>query len=105
MFVTKGRQILDDRVDVCPSPAFKGRDVLIRYKGLLAKSGADRVFCHYGYDGWKNINTVEMRREPDGSFVASIPVNGQSEINFCFKDSANNWDNNSGWNWATDIRH
>ena len=104
MIVMKGRHVLDHRVDVTPSPATKGREVLIRYNGLLAKSGADRVFCHYGYDGWSNVATAEMRRDADGSFAVSLPAHGNSEINFCFKDSANNWDNNSGWNWLTDIR-
>ncbi|WP_334110727.1 carbohydrate-binding protein [Thermodesulfitimonas autotrophica] len=103
MFIAKGKHILDNRVDVTPSPAVRGRDVMIRYNGLLAKSGADRVYVHYGFDGWKNVNTAEMRREPDGSFAISLPVQGTSELNFCFKDSANNWDNNNGWNWASDI--
>ncbi|MEW6572548.1 MAG: carbohydrate-binding protein [Bacillota bacterium] len=105
MFIVKGKQILDDRVDINPSPAVRGREVLVHYNGLLNKSGADRVFCHYGYDGWKNVSTAEMRREADGSFAVSIPVVGTSEINLCFKDSANNWDNNNGWNWTTDIKY
>uniref|UniRef100_A0A7C2IQQ4 Carbohydrate-binding protein n=1 Tax=Ammonifex degensii TaxID=42838 RepID=A0A7C2IQQ4_9THEO len=105
MFIAKGKHILDQRVDISPSPAIRGRDVFVRYNGLLAKSGADRVFCHFGYDGWQNVNTTEMRREPDGSFATSLPVYGTSEINLCFKDSANNWDNNSGWNWMSDIRY
>ncbi|MEW6770898.1 MAG: carbohydrate-binding protein [Bacillota bacterium] len=105
MFIANGKHIPDQRVDISPSPAIRGREVLVRYKGLLAESGADRVFCHYGYDGWNNPNTTEMRREPDGSFVTSLPVTGTNQINLCFKDSANNWDNNSGWNWASDIRY
>ncbi len=32
-------------------------------------------------------------------FTANVPVEGMEEINFCFVDSAGNWDNNSGWNW------
>lgn len=105
MYVSKGRNYLDDRVDVFPSPSVKGRDATIKYNGLLAKSGADRVFIHYGFDGWKNVSTAEMRREGNGSFSINLPVHGSSEINFCFKDSANNWDNNSGWNWSSDIRY
>ncbi|MEW6173705.1 MAG: carbohydrate-binding protein [Bacillota bacterium] len=105
MFIANGKHVLDQRVDVSPSPAIKGRDVFIRYDGLLKNSGADRVFCHYGYDGWKNTSTAEMRREHDGSFAVSLPAHGNAEMNFCFKDSAANWDNNAGWNWLTDIRY
>ncbi|RJX18093.1 MAG: carbohydrate-binding protein [Ammonifex sp.] len=105
MFIANGKHILDQRVDVSPSPAIRGRDVFIRYDGLLKNSGADVVYCHFGYDGWKNVATAEMRRDYDGSFSVSVPAHGNAEINFCFKDSANNWDNNSGWNWLTDIRY
>jgi len=104
MFVSQGRNHLDQRVDVIPSPSLRGRHATIRYDGLLNRAGADRVFIHYGFDGWKRTATAEMRREPDGAFSYSLPMDGDVECNFCFKDSANNWDNNSGWNWATDIR-
>ncbi len=105
MYVAQGRNFLDNRVDVIPSPSLKDRHATIRYEGLLQKCGADRVFIHYGFDGWKSNSFAEMRREPDGSFACSIPMQGNSECNFCFKDAANNWDNNNGWNWATDIRY
>lgn len=105
MYVAQGRNFLDDRVDVVPSPSLKDRHATVRYEGILQKSGADRVFIRYGFDGWHNSADTEMRREPDGSFTCSIPMQGQRECNFCFKDSANNWDNNDGWNWATDIRY
>jgi hypothetical protein len=104
VYVIKGKHYLDQRVDVTPSPPLRGETMTIRYSGLLAKSGADRVFIHYGFDGWKNVADQEMRREPDGSFAISVPARGNHEINFCFRDAANNWDNNSGWNWASDIR-
>lgn len=103
MFIYKGRNFLDQRVDVEPSPATRNSSVKITYDGLLARSGATSVYLHHGHDGWQNPTTVQMIREPGGRFTAAIPVRGQSEINFCFKDAASNWDNNSGWNWATDI--
>ncbi len=105
MYVAQGRNFLDNRVDVIPSPSLKDRHATIRYEGLLKESGADRVFIHYGFDGWNNSGFAEMKREPDGAFVCSISMHGQKECNFCFKDSANNWDNNNGCNWSTDIRY
>jgi hypothetical protein len=72
--------------------------------GLLKNSGADEVFLYYGVDGWKNQDTIKMHKMQDGVFGAEIRANASHEINFCFKDSANNWDNNNGWNWKTEIQ-
>lgn len=92
----------DERVYVEPArPERKGK-VRIGYHGLLAGCGADRVYLHYGFDGWKDVRTVPMNRFMDG-FMASVPVEGFEEIDFCFRDSAGNWDNNSGWNWRAEI--
>lgn len=93
----------DDRIAIEPFPVRKGQSVNIAYRGLLAKSGADQVYLHYGHDGWQSPVTIAMSWQPDGSAVATLPCNAQREINFCFKDSANNWDNNSGWNWKCDV--
>lgn len=92
----------DERVFVDPGqPERKGK-ARIGYHGLLAASGADRVYLHYGFDGWRNPRTVPMSPFLDG-FTATIPIEGLEELNFCFKDSADNWDNNSGWNWKARI--
>ncbi len=92
-----------NRVYVVPSPAKKGEKVEIKYQGILQNSGADSVWCHYGYDGWNQSSTVHMQKDMDNAFKCHIPANGQKEINLCFKDSANNWDNNDGWNWNCEI--
>lgn len=73
-------------------------DVTICYHGLLAKSGADEVYLHYGFgDRWLDTHTEKMHRTPDG-WEKNIKIK-YDQLNFCFKDSANNWDNNSGYNW------
>ncbi len=94
---------MDDRIWVNPSPPVKGQMVEVGYRGLLAKSGADRTYLHYGFDDWKNPKTVPMSKIADGSFSARILVEGERDLNFCFKDSADHWDNNSGWNWTQPI--
>lgn len=93
----------DNRVSVEPAPARRGQNVDIVYKGLLANSGADACWLHYGFDGWKSPATMPMWRQPDGTFKATVTATGNHELNFCFKDSADHWDNNSGWNWKVDI--
>jgi hypothetical protein len=78
-----------------------GKSVKIIYDGLLAKSGADRVFLHLGIGkrtAWKDINDIHLDRTNKGWESSAIKVKDQ--LNFCFKDSANNWDNNQGENWS-----
>lgn len=82
----------------------KGTETSITYDGLLSNSGADKVYLHYGFDGWHNSETVAMKKSLSGSFNTKVKVNGKDELNFCFKDSANNWDNNNGTDWKVEIR-
>ncbi len=91
--------LFDDRVDVEPQPIKAGGLIKIRYAGLLARSGADQVYLHYGVDGWKKSATVPMQRIGD-RFEAEIKTTASvRQVDFCFKDSADHWDNNSGSNW------
>ncbi len=85
-----------------PYPVNTGENLRIIYNGLLAQSGADRVFLHMGYGPsthWSSIRDQEMVRTEHG-FEATLRVEKPDRINFCFKDSANNWDNNNGLNWS-----
>lgn len=77
-----------------------GNEATVVYNGLLARSGADQVFLHCGFgesDHWQNVSTQYMDRTPRG-WEKTIRMTDNKAI-FCFKDSANNWDNNSGYNW------
>ncbi|MGE5509262.1 MAG: carbohydrate-binding protein [Chitinophagales bacterium] len=94
----------DKRVEAYPFPAQKNQNVEVKYNGLLKCAGADVVFLHYGQDGWKNCATKPMFRQNDGSFYATVTATGDHEVNLCFKDSADHWDNNNGWNWNVPIK-
>jgi hypothetical protein len=77
-----------------------GKEVRIRYNGLLSASGADRVFMHFGFgdrEGWQNVASRVMDRTFEG-WEASVSMQ-DSQLNFCFRDTAQNWDNNNGLNW------
>lgn len=88
-----------------PSPVRPGETVQIKYQGLLKDAGADEVYLHYGFDSWSySVNTIKMERLENGNFGAGIQATGNQEINFCFKDSAGNWDNNNGWNWRLQLQ-
>jgi hypothetical protein len=95
----------DDRIALEPAPVKAGDTVHIKYHGLLRNSGADSVYLHYGKDGWNDTQTIPMNQFPDGEFSAEVKADAGNEVNFCFKDSANNWDNNNGWNWKCDVVH
>ena len=97
-------QYNDDRVSIEPAPVQSGDTVHINYQGILKNSGADQVFLHYGVDGWRNMNTVPMQQQAGGVFGAEVRATGSQELNFCFKDSADHWDSNSGWNWKVEVR-
>ena len=93
-------------VRVEPEDINPGDKIRVDYNGLLAQNGASQIYLHRGIsqgDSWHEIDDVEMRYE-DGRWTTEIEVEDADKLNFCFKDSANNWDNNSGYNWTYAIR-
>lgn len=96
-----------DGVVVDPTPITLGEEITVLYYGLLEQSGADQVWMHYGYgpaNNWHDIMDARMERTPRG-FAKKLTINDASRLNFCFKDSANNWDNNNGLNWSFEIHN
>jgi hypothetical protein len=87
-----------------PAIARRGDNMSINYRGLLRNSGADSIYLHYGFDHWQNSQTIQMNRTQDGLFRSEVRAQGSQEVNFCFKDSANNWDNNNGFNWNVQLQ-
>lgn len=79
-----------------------GLEVSIFYDGLLAKTDAGQVFLHCGYGDknvWEKVNDIAMEQVSDG-WEKTVTIDTGNSLNFCFKDSADNWDNNNGDNWA-----
>lgn len=88
------------------APAFPaaGDMVEITYSGLLAASGAGEVYAHVGYnDGWENVHDRPMTKTAAGFTTALRPPPGAKSVSYCFRDPANNWDNNSGRNYRLDL--
>jgi hypothetical protein len=96
MWVANGVAINEDPIGV-------NHSLDIKYAGLLRNSGASDVLLHCGIDGWKETQDVWMQRQKDGTFTAQVKAAAAHEVNFCFKDTANNWDNNNGWNWKVGV--
>ncbi|MDR3561703.1 MAG: carbohydrate-binding protein [Negativicutes bacterium] len=94
------QQYAGNGVALSPAVPAKGETARVVYKGLLADSGADRVYVHVGFgDDWKKTADYRMIRTEQG-FEAAIPVTTANTMNLCFKDNANNWDNNAGDNYS-----
>lgn len=95
----------DDGITVSPTPITLGQELTIRYRGLLAKSGASRVFLHYGYGPgpWRHVSEIAMDQQPDGSWTTQIRAEQPGRLNFCFRDAASNWDNNNGRDWSYEV--
>lgn len=94
---------LDNGVSVSPAIPTTGEKVKVVYDGLLSKSGASHVYARIGFGSrWENAFDYQMTRSNTG-FEVSIPVTRTATMNICFKDCANNWDNNSGKNYSFDV--
>lgn len=94
-------------VYVDPTPITAGQKVTVLYNGLLAKSGADQIYLHVGYGDarhWNHLADIPMTRIGWG-WEKTIAMTDDSRFNFCFKDSANNWDNNTGHNWSYEVHN
>lgn len=75
----------------------------IDYQGLLEKSGATEVTAVYGFgsnQNWENVSMVTLTKDASGKFVATVPIESGKNVNFAFRDPAQNWDNNSGLNYT-----
>jgi hypothetical protein len=91
-------------IEVTGKKMCAGERINLVYSGLLAASGADRVFVHYGYgDAWDSPELREMTG-CGGRFETVIELKTPGRLNVCFKDSAGNWDNNTNRNYTFSIR-
>lgn len=75
------------------------------YDGILNKSGANEIYAHIGYGdnhNWKDTSYFKMNKTTNG-FETSVPIDPVLKLNIAFKDSANNWDNNTGSNYSFDL--
>lgn len=82
---------------------YNGDRLMITYNGLLAQAGAENVYLHSGYGSdWSNSSYIQMQKTQDG-FSAELEVLEGDTLELCFKDSADNWDNNSGNNYLLKI--
>ncbi|MCX8130277.1 MAG: carbohydrate-binding protein [Clostridia bacterium] len=96
-------EYMSNGVIISPSIPSPGDEITVMYDGILSKSGANHIFAHIGYGSmWDDRAYYRMEKTTTG-FEASVSVSEADTMNICFKDCANNWDNNSGKNYSFDI--
>ena len=95
-------------VTINPTPVTAGEKITVKYDGMLSNSGANEVYLHAGVgfnDEWKDVTDIQMKPSASGEWTTQLRVNTAERFNFCFKDSAENWDNNNGQNWSLEIHN
>lgn len=95
----------EDGIRVKPTPITLGDEFKIEYRGLLARAGAGKVILHCGYGpgDWRHVQDIEMEKNKEGAWTATVRATQPGRFNFCFRDNAYNWDNNNGLNWSYEI--
>lgn len=74
----------------------------IRYNGYLSNSL--ELWIVYGFgQTWENTTEIKMEKI-NNQFVANINILEFDTFNFCFKNSYNQWDNNYGSNFVSNIQ-
>jgi hypothetical protein len=101
--MTNSSEYISNGVYLTPATPTSGDKAKIIYDGLLSKSGASDILVRVGFgNNWDRLYDYRMNRTNTG-FETTIPVAEADTLNVCFKDCANNWDNNSGRNYSFDI--
>jgi hypothetical protein len=91
-------------VKINPANPLYQDSVEIVYDGLLPSSGAQEVFAHVSFDSdWRSVQDYRMSKTDRGFETSLFLPEDAVALNICFRDAANNWDNNSGSNYTFDI--
>lgn len=78
-------------------------EIKITYAGALFQNGSNEVIIHLGFgDDWNNAQDIAMNKTELG-FQANVNVIEATKLNFCFKNTNNEWDNNDGQNYCFTI--
>ena len=81
----------------------EGSKVKISYVGYLFQNGSEEVYLHYGFGmNWDNVSEVKMEKTELG-FQCEIDILEADSLNLCFRNGANEWDNNFGQNFTFEI--
>lgn len=102
---TAETRTLPGGVTVEPLPVSQGEAFTVSYDGLLAQHGAAGITLHAGYgrESWEDVRDIPMHPVGYNRWQATVFSDRSGPFSFCFRDTANHWDNNGGHNWSIDI--
>ncbi|MBR2289997.1 MAG: hypothetical protein IJ867_05245 [Clostridia bacterium] len=84
-------------------PLTAGSTVIITYSGQLYREHSKDVSIVYGYgENWAETDNTPMV-ETENGFEVTLNIKNYNTLNFCFTNSFNIWDNNSGFNYIAPI--
>lgn len=78
-----------------------GEDLTVTYNGFLSSSAELFMVSGFG-ESWENTTETQMNKIETG-FTAKINLLDSDTFNFCFRNSNNEWDNNSNCNYISPI--
>ena len=83
---------------------YEDQDIVLLYKGnLFSNSLTNDVYISYGYGNmWENKQEVKMKPSTFG-YLVTVKVESGESLQFCFRDSNGNWDNNNNQNYILPI--
>ena len=91
---------MDNGVSLSKKIVRQDSEIEIVYEGILAQHGAENITAHLGYnEGWDSVLDIDMEKDQN-LFKTKLKVENTGILNIAFKDSADNWDNNSGENYS-----
>lgn len=84
---------------------YENQEIVILYKGFLFSNNlTNDVYISYGYgNNWERQSEIKMKPSTFG-YLATINVESGENLQFCFRDDNNNWDNNKSSNYILPIK-
>lgn len=84
---------------------FENSDIVILYKGILFSDNlTNDLYISYGYGKmWENKNEIKMKPSTFG-YLATVSVATGENLQFCFRNNENKWDNNNGENYILPLQ-
>lgn len=83
---------------------YEDSEIVLLYKGMLFSDTLTKdVYISYGYgDKWDQQAEIKMKPSTFG-YLATIKINSNTNLQFCFRDDNGNWDNNHSANYILPI--
>lgn len=81
----------------------EGKNTEVTYSGKLFQSGSNSVSIVYGFGDLWNFTTEQIMNKTEEGFKAKLKLYNYGSMNFCFKNSNNEWDNNNNSDYSVEL--